>query len=152
MVAKYADWWFLDYDKSATDVDSVMDSLRRAIDGMERRAGRYGRKVRYAFNPFIALGDSDADALARANRLLTPDEPDADIRKMMSRVGPAMKSGGVGRPDKVREQLMKYVDMGVELFLLKFVPTVEEVRTIRNEIIEPLRRDSRKTRKAAASA
>jgi hypothetical protein len=32
------------------------------------------------------------------------------------------------------------------------VPTVEEVRAIRDEIIEPLRRDSRKTQKAAASA
>jgi alkanesulfonate monooxygenase SsuD/methylene tetrahydromethanopterin reductase-like flavin-dependent oxidoreductase (luciferase family) len=75
------------------------------------------------------------------------------MRKMMSRVGPAMKSGGVGRPDKVREQLMKYVDMGVELFLLKFVPTVEEVRTIRDEIIEPLRRAGAATsNKTAASA
>ena len=104
------------------------------------RAARYGRKVRYAFNPFIGFGDSDEDAIARTKRLLTPDEPDADMRKMMSRVGPAMKSGCIGRPEKVREQLMKYVDMGIELFLLKFVPTIEEVRVIREEIIEPLRR------------
>ncbi len=36
MVAKYADWWFLDYDKSATDLAGVEDSLRRAMDGMNR--------------------------------------------------------------------------------------------------------------------
>ncbi len=36
MVAKYADWWFLDYDKSATDLAGVEDSLRRSIDGMNR--------------------------------------------------------------------------------------------------------------------
>jgi FMNH2-dependent dimethyl sulfone monooxygenase len=153
MVAKYADWWFLDYDKSATDVNGVMDSLRHAIDGMEHRAARYGRKVRYAFNPFIGFGDSDEDAIARTKRLLTPDEPDADMRKMMSRVGPAMKSGCIGRPEKVREQLMKYVDMGIELFLLKFVPTIEEVRVIRQEVIEPLRRATRTApNKATASA
>jgi dimethylsulfone monooxygenase len=153
MVAKYADWWFLDYDKSATDVNGVMDSLRRAIGGMEHRAARYGRKVRYAFNPFIGFGDSDEDAIARTQRLLTPDEPDADMRKMMSRVGPAMKSGCIGRPEKVREQLMKYVDMGIELFLLKFVPTIEEVRVIRQEVIEPLRRATRTAaHKATASA
>jgi hypothetical protein len=29
--------------------------------------------------------------------------------------------------------------MGIELFLLKFVPTVDEVRAIRDEIIAPLR-------------
>ena len=79
-------------------------------------------------------------AMERAKRLLTPDEPDADMRKMMQRVGPAMKSGCIGRPEKVREQLTKYLDMGIELFLLKFVPTVEEVQAIRDEIIAPLRR------------
>jgi alkanesulfonate monooxygenase SsuD/methylene tetrahydromethanopterin reductase-like flavin-dependent oxidoreductase (luciferase family) len=130
-----------------------MDSLRRAIDGMEHRAARFGRKVRYAFNPFIGFGDSDEDAIARTKRLLTPDEPDADMRKMMSRVGPAMKSGCIGQPEKVREQLMKYVDMGIELFLLKFVPTIEEVRVIRQEVIEPLHRATRTApNKATASA
>jgi dimethylsulfone monooxygenase len=140
MVAKYADWWFLDYDKSAANVDEVMESLRCAIEGMDARAARHGRKVRYAFNPFVAFGASDEAAMERAKRLLTPDEPDADVRKMMQRVGPAMKSGCIGPPEKVREQLTKYRDMGIELFLLKFVPTVEEVHAIRDEIIAPLRR------------
>ncbi len=138
MVAKYADWWFLDYDKSAADTGEVMESLARAIEGMNDRAARYGRKVRYAFNPFIGFGESDEAAIERTKRLLTPAEGDTDVRKMMSRVGPAMKAGCIGRPEKVRAQLMKYHDMGIELFLLKFVPTVEEVRTIRDEIIEPL--------------
>ncbi len=138
MVAKYADWWFLDYDKSAADVGGVMASLQRAIADMDRRAARHGRKVRYAFNPFVAFGTSEEAAIERAKRLLTPDEPDADMRKMMSRVGPAMKSGCIGRPDQVRAQLMRYADMGIELFLLKFVPTVDEVRAIRDEIIGPL--------------
>lgn len=149
MVAKYADWWFLDYDKSATDLAGVEDSLRRAMDGMNRRATKYGRKVRFAFNPFVAFGDTDEAALERAKKLLTPDEPDADLRKMMQRVGPAMKSGCIGRPQKVRDQLMKYTDMGVELFLLKFVPTVDAVHEIRDEIIAPLHGY---TRQAAAAA
>ncbi|MGH6768298.1 MAG: LLM class flavin-dependent oxidoreductase [Xanthobacteraceae bacterium] len=148
MVAKYADWWFIDYDKKATDLAGVEDSLRRAIDGMNERAAKYGRKVRFAFNPFVAFGDSDEAALEHAKKLLTPDEPDADVRKIMQRVGPAMKSGCVGRPQKVRDQLMKYVDMGIELFLLKFVPTVDEVYAIRDHIIAPLR--SQLPRSAAA--
>ena len=148
MVAKYADWWFLDYDKSATDLAGVEDSLRHAMDGMSRRAAKFGRKVRFAFNPFVAFGDTDEAALEHAKKLLTPDEPDADLRKMMSRVGPAMKSGCIGRPQKVRDQLMKYTDMGVELFLLKFVPTVDAVHEIRDEIIAPLHGY---TRQAAAA-
>ena len=149
MVAKYADWWFLDYDKGAADLAGVEESLRRAMDGMNRRAAKYGRKVRFAFNPFVAFGETDEAALEHAKKLLTPDEPDADVRKMMSRVGPAMKSGCIGRPQKVRDQLMKYTDMGVELFLLKFVPTVDAVHEIRDELIAPLHGY---TRQAAAAA
>src|SRR5215468_3665524 len=33
MVARTADWWFLDYDKSAADTEGVMESLRRSIAG-----------------------------------------------------------------------------------------------------------------------
>jgi len=139
MVAKYADWWFIDYDKKAANLAEVEASLRRAMDAMNERAAKHGRKVRFAFNPFVAFGPTEEIALENAKRLLTPDEPDADVRKMMQRVGPAMKSGCIGTPQKVRDQLMRYVDMGIELFLLKFVPTVDEVRTIRDEIIEPLR-------------
>ena len=149
MVAKYADWWFLDYDKSATDLAGVEESLHRAMDGMNRRAAKYGRKVRFAFNPFVAFGNTDEAALEHAKKLLTPDEPDADVRKMMSRVGPAMKSGCIGRPQKVRDQLMKYTDMGVELFLLKFVPTVDAVHEIRDEIIAPLHGYARQAATAA---
>src|SRR6185295_11932845 len=128
-------------DKSAADLAAVEDSLRRAMDGMTERAKKYGRKVRFAFNPFVAFGDNDEAALERAKKLLTPDEPDADVRKMMQRVGPAMKSGCIGTPQKVRDQLLKYTDMGIELFLLKFVLTVDEVLAIRDHIIEPLRRE-----------
>ena len=93
MVAKYADWWFLDYDKSAADLAGVEDSLRRAMDGMNRRAAKYGRKVRFAFNPFVAFGDTDEAALEHAKKLLTPDEPDADVRKMMSARRPGDEVG-----------------------------------------------------------
>src|SRR5262249_45117770 len=128
---------------SAADTAGVEESLRRAINGMNERAAKYGRKVRFAFNPFVAFGPTDEAAMERAKRLLTPDEPDADVRKMMQRVGPAMKSGCIAPPQKVRAELMRYVDMGIELFLLKFVPTVNEVRAIRDEIIEPLRAESK---------
>ena len=141
MVAKYADWWFLDYDKDAADTAGVMDSLQ-AFDRRHERARREPRTQG-------ALRLQSVRRLRRQRRgrassapsaCLTPDEPDADVRKMMSRVGPAMKSGCIGRPEKVRDQLMRFHDMGIELFLLKFVPTVDEVQAIRANVIEPLRR------------
>jgi len=139
MVAKYADWWFLDYDKSAADVGGVMASLQRAIADMDRRAARHGRKVRYAFNPFVAFGPSEAAAMEDILKVLMSTDPDADGRKIRSRVTPALKAGCVGPADKIREQMMRFRALGIELLLLKFVPTLEEVARIRAELIDPLR-------------
>ncbi|MBX9741588.1 MAG: LLM class flavin-dependent oxidoreductase [Beijerinckiaceae bacterium] len=138
MVARSGDWWFLDYDKEASSVDEVKESLRRSISVMNEKASRLGRKVRYALNPFVAFGSSREKAAENAMKLLTTG-PDADQRKIQSRIGPAMKAGCVGTPEQVREQLHAYEAMGIEFVLLKFVPTVEGVAEIRDELIQPLR-------------
>jgi alkanesulfonate monooxygenase SsuD/methylene tetrahydromethanopterin reductase-like flavin-dependent oxidoreductase (luciferase family) len=95
--------------------------------------------VRFAFNPFIGFGPTREAAIAEARRLLVPSEPDADRRKLESRVGPAMMSGCIGHPDEVLAQIDTYHAMGIELLLLKFPPNVEAVEQIRRWIIEPLR-------------
>jgi FMNH2-dependent dimethyl sulfone monooxygenase len=139
MVAKIADWWFVDFDKTGTTPDDYMDGVKRSIEGMRRRAEKYGRKVRFALNPFIAMGDSDEAALDRTKQLLAPDTGDEDVRKLMQRIGPAMQSGCIGRPEKVRARLEAFAAEGVELFLFKFVPSVADVDAIRDEIIIPFR-------------
>lgn len=140
MVARTADWWFLDYDKAAQSVQQVMDSLRQSIDVMNEKAARCGRKVRYAFNPFIAFGDSVAGATERATQLLASDGSEAEVQKIMARiVAPAMKAGCVGPPAQVRDQLLAYRDMGIELFLFKLVPSNEQIAMVHDEIIAPLR-------------
>jgi FMNH2-dependent dimethyl sulfone monooxygenase len=139
MVAKIADWWFVDFDKTATTPDEYMDGVQRSIEGMRRRVERYGRNVRFALNPFIAFGESDEAAVARTRDLLAPEPGDGDVRKVMQRIAPAMLAGCIGRPEKVRARLQAFAAAGVELFLFKFVPTVEDVRAIRDEIIIPLR-------------
>lgn len=149
MVAKAGDWWFLDFDKEAETVGDVMDSLQRSIDVMDRKAAGYGRKVRYAFNPFVAFGDSVEDAKARATRLLVSDGSEAEMRKIMQRVAPAMKAGCIGPPEHVREQLRAYRDMGIELFLFKLVPNLEQIAMMQKEIIEPFRRAAARTPEAA---
>ena len=113
MVAKAGDWWFLDFDKGAETVQDVMASLRHSIDVMDRKAATYGRKVRYAFNPFVAFGDSVANAKAGAMRLLVSDGSEADMRKIMQRVAPAMKAGCIGPPELIRDQLRAYRDLGI---------------------------------------
>ena len=137
MVASHADWWFLDYDKDAADAAAVAASLGRSIAAMKERARRVGRTVRFAFNPFVAFGRTRDEALAEAQRLLSPTGPGFDERKVASRVGPAMKAGCIGTPREVRDQLERYADMGVELFLFKMAPSVEGARGIAGECHSP---------------
>ena len=139
MVARTADWWFLDFDKDATTPAEVAASLRRTIEDMDARAARHGRKVRYAFNPYIAFGASQEAAQRQAEKLLLAAAADADRSRMMDYIGPAMRAGCIGPPAQVREQLQLYADMGVELFLFKFVPRVEDIHAIKEEVIVPLR-------------
>lgn len=143
MISKIGDWWFVDYDKDAQDTKAVMESLQRAIDDMRERMAKAGRTVRFAFNPFICFGPTREAAMERAMRLVTPDGSDADVRKLLKRVGPATKAGCVGTPDQVREQVEKFREMGIELLLFKFPPLIEELHAIRDEIIAPMRSRAR---------
>jgi FMNH2-dependent dimethyl sulfone monooxygenase len=139
MVARTADWWFVDYPKTVANVDEVEEALRGKMADMTKRAARYGRRVRFAFNPFVAFGDTTESAVEATQNRLLEFEPGTDTRLMKSRLGPPMKAGGIGTPTQVRDQMKRYRDMGIELLLLKFIPTVENTRRIAQEIIAPLR-------------
>jgi len=139
MVAEAADWWFVDYPKTVVDTGEVEVALRAKMADVSARAARRGRKVRFGFNPFIAFGDSPESAMETTYRRLLEFEPGADTRLIQSRLSPPMKAGGIGPPKKVLDQMRRYRDMGIELLLLKFFPTVEETRRIAEEIIEPMR-------------
>jgi alkanesulfonate monooxygenase SsuD/methylene tetrahydromethanopterin reductase-like flavin-dependent oxidoreductase (luciferase family) len=81
--------------------------------------------------------------MERAMRLVTPDGSDADVRKLLKRVGPATKAGCVGTPDQVRDQIETFREMGIELLLFKFPPLMDELHAIRDEIITPMRSAAR---------
>ncbi len=142
MIAKVGDWWFLDYDKNAPDTKAVMDSLRVSIDAMRERTAKTGRKVRFAFNPFICFGETREAAMNHAMKLVTPTNTETDMRKIMNRVGPAVKAGCVGTPNQVRDQIEAFREMGIELLLFKFPPLISELNQIRDEIIQPLRKQA----------
>ena len=50
---------------------------------------------------------------------------------------PNMKAGCIGQPKDIQAQLGRFRDMGVELILCKFLPSVENARQIGEEIIQP---------------
>jgi alkanesulfonate monooxygenase SsuD/methylene tetrahydromethanopterin reductase-like flavin-dependent oxidoreductase (luciferase family) len=113
----------------------VLRALESSIADMERRRARNGRKIRYAINPFLALGKSSQDALDRAMQQIFATDPVGDTRKIESRMIPATRAGFIGTPLDVRKQVRRFADMGFDLLLLKMIASVEAVEEVGAEII-----------------
>ena len=141
-IAEHCDWWFIAYPKTAETTDDVMRSLEASVADMNIRAPRYGRKVRYALNPFVALGKDGQSALDDTVETIFKYDPDPDTRKIERRMLPATKAGCIGSPEQVQAQIRRLGDIGVELILCKMIPTSENIARIAKEVIEPLRRDA----------
>lgn len=134
-VANTCDVWFVEFPKQAQSTDEVMRSLEASIVDMERRRSQTGRKIRYAINPFLALGKSPQNALDRAMQQILASDPVGDTRKVESRMMPATRAGFIGTPIEVRKQVRRFADLGFDLLLLKMIASVEAVEEVGAEII-----------------
>jgi FMNH2-dependent dimethyl sulfone monooxygenase len=150
-IAEHCDWWFVDYPKTAETTADVLRGIEDSVADMNRRTKLLGRKVRYALNPFVALGRNDQDALDTAIQRIFAFDPDPDTRKIESRMLPATKIGCIGSPETVRRQLQRFENLGIELVLCKLIPTTENVQRIGDEIIAPMRDPSAASGPAAVA-
>jgi FMNH2-dependent dimethyl sulfone monooxygenase len=137
MIAQVGDWWFLDYPKTVQSTDEMLRSLEASMADMRHRTNLEGRTVRFAFNPFINLGVDDESALESAVARITTYDKEPDSKKVRVRMLPAALGGCIGRPEKVRLQIQRFTDMGIELLLFKMAAGKDDVREIGREIIEP---------------
>lgn len=137
-IAGHCDWWFIDFPKTAQTVDEALRGIEDAIADMQRRSERAGRRMRYALNPFVALGRSERDAFDAAIHSILAYDPEPDTRKIEHRMLPATKLGCIGAPQDVLQQLRRFEALGIELILCKIIPTVDNVRRIGEEIVAPM--------------
>jgi dimethylsulfone monooxygenase len=137
-IAEHCDWWFVDLPKTAETIDDTVRGIEDAIADMNRRTTRIGRKVRYALNPFVALGKDQQEAFDMTIKQIFAFDPNPDTRKIESRMLPATKAGLIGAPDAVLRQLRRFESLGIELVLCKMIPNVENIRNIAGEIIAPM--------------
>ena len=137
-IAHTCDVWFVEFPKQAQSTDEVLRALEASIADMDRRKARTGRQIRYALNPFMALGNSPDHALDRAMKQILAHDPVGDTRKIESRMLPATRAGFIGTPKEVRRQVQRFADMGFDLLLLKMIASVEAVEEVGAEIIAHL--------------
>ena len=71
-IAGHCDWWFIDFPKKAGTVDEALRGLEEAVADMKRRADHAGRKVRFALNPFVALGTTSRMRSTRRSNAFSP--------------------------------------------------------------------------------
>ncbi|MGH6767484.1 MAG: LLM class flavin-dependent oxidoreductase [Xanthobacteraceae bacterium] len=138
-IAQNCDWWFVDMPKDVETIDDTIRGIEDNIADMDRRSKATGRKVRYALNPFVALGRNQQEALDATVKQIFDHDPVPDTRKIESRMLPATKAGLIGSPDAVLRQLRRYESLGIELVLCKMIPTVENIRHVAAEIVAPMR-------------
>lgn len=141
-IAESCDWWFISLPKNPeATYDDALRTIETSIADMDKRAARFGRKVRYAVNPFVALGESAEAALRQAVEAIYAYEPDPEnrgverVRQIERRMLPATKAGFMGAPKDVRAQVRRFESMGIELMLLKFVPSMENTKRIGEEVL-----------------
>ena len=134
-IAKCCDWWFINYPKEATSTAEVMAGIKSCIADMNERSARYGRRVRYAMNPFIGIGASEQDAVDKTLQTIFAREENPDRRKIEVRMMPNMRAGLMGRPEDIIAQLRRFEDLGLELILFKMIPSTENVNQIGQKII-----------------
>ena len=138
-VAETCDWWFIDYPKTAETVDDVLRGIEAAVADMRARAARFGREIKFALNPFVAIGESREAALEATVARIFEIEPSGDRRKIEKRMLPATRVGCVGTRRDVLAQLRRFESLGLGLILCKFIPTVENARRIGEELIGPMK-------------
>ncbi len=120
VVAQHADWWNFSGGDLATYAHKL-DVLRRHCDA----AGRdFAEIVKTWTTDGIALGDSEADA--RRIAAASPYNNDTVI---------------AGTPEQVAEQLQRFVDLGVEHFVVRLLdfPKTEGIERFAQEVMPLLR-------------
>jgi dimethylsulfone monooxygenase len=138
-VAETCDWWFINYPKEAETTDDVLRAIEECVKDMSRRVEALGRKIRFAMNPFVAIGSDEETAIEETIQRILKYDPDSDIRKLKRRMLPNTKAGCMGPAEQVRKQIGRFRDLGLELILCKVIPTSENVELIGKEIATPLR-------------
>lgn len=144
LVADHGDVWFINGQPLA-DVEALIADLRRRP--------RAGAPLRFGLSAFVIARDTEAEAQAYYEHLLTLAEKDSDIRAVQrgnsdpkvvmhqtmaksARVGSngGTAAGLVGSYDQVAERIQAFHAAGIELFMLQFQPLRAELRRFAAEI------------------
>jgi FMNH2-dependent dimethyl sulfone monooxygenase len=144
VVSQECDTWFVNYDKDWRKHEENLQRIEREIGLMQQRTQALGRHMDYGINAFMFLGETDAEAQAKADDHLAQVKRDPTIGVGSSGIGAAL----IGSPKTVAERIRRYESLGVNLLMLAFYPMRQGLEEFAQKVLPEIARQ----RTASASA
>jgi FMNH2-dependent dimethyl sulfone monooxygenase len=136
VVSQECDTWFVNYDKERQNYAQSLERIEHEISLMDERVKSLGKKMNYGINAIVIIGDTDAEAEAKADEHVRVVQTDPSITVGTSGVGAAL----IGTPKTIVERMRRYESLGIGLFMLHFYPMREGLEEFAEKILPELRR------------
>jgi FMNH2-dependent dimethyl sulfone monooxygenase len=143
MAGKYSDWYFMN--------GGSVEKIKQQIDEVSAIARRHGRRVKFGLNGFVIQRDTEAEALAQLEEIVTSADPE-----VVKAFGEQVRQAGASTPDKIgmwadsdyanlvqpndgfktrlmgpadviADRIRQYVEVGVDLVLTAFLHYQDEL-------------------------
>lgn len=141
-IAQYCDCWFAEYDTDFRKYESNFEKIRTDISEMRGRAARFGRQLRIGLSAHVICAEDEHTAIEQAVEL----EEYGSRNRVALTSAKALGAGLLGTAEKVAERIDAYADIGVDLVMLRFHPTLNGLKTFSTTVMPLLK----STRKASA--
>ena len=136
VVAQECDTWFVNYERDFRSYEQSLKRIETERAQMEARVTALGRKMGYGINACILMADTDEQAIAMADDWVAELAANPSIYSASGGLGAAV----IGSRKTVIERLRRYLDMGVDLFMLQFYPMQEGLEIFAREVLPELRK------------
>lgn len=154
LAAKQADWYFMNGD--------TVEGVTGQIAEVRKLSEPLGRKPKFAVNAFVILRDSESEAADVLDEIIARADAAAvqSFRQHAQGAGSStkerigmwansslanlvqpndgFKTGLIGTPSRVREQIQALQDAGVDLILCGFLDFLNEPTVFGHSVIRPL--------------
>lgn len=122
VVARFAEWWNL--------ANVTVDEYRRKIDVLKAHCEAVSRnpnEIKRTLGGHVAIAKDESEALkiTKESPFLKDQNWDAHF---------------IGTPERIRDKILEYADLGVEYFILRFLdfPRTDGIKLFMKEVIEKL--------------
>jgi FMNH2-dependent dimethyl sulfone monooxygenase len=136
VVSEECDTWFVNYSKDYRDYEQSLKRIETERAMMEDRVRSLGRRMGYGINAAVIMADTDAQAQAIADDWVAELARNPSIFSASGGLG----AGLVGSRQTILERMRRYLDMGVDLFMLQPYPMRDGLEALARDVLPDLRK------------